>query len=61
MERPAPKTGPPPPPEPEPEPPAAQQPAASPWRVVLFIWVTAFGFLAAYELLWTIFKLLKLR
>ena len=27
----------------------------------LFLWVTAFGFLAAYELLWTLFKLLKIR
>jgi hypothetical protein len=41
--------------------PAARQPVPTGWRIALFLWVTAFGFLAAYELLWTLFKLLKIR
>jgi hypothetical protein len=48
--------------EPVLEPAQVQRPAVSTgWRIALFLWVTAFGFLAAYELLWTLFKLLKIR
>jgi hypothetical protein len=52
------------PPEVEPvaEAPPPQRPAVpTGWRIALFLWVTAFGFLAAYELLWTIFKILRIR
>ena len=29
------------------------------WRIALFAWVTAFGFLAAYEVLSAIFRLIR--
>jgi hypothetical protein len=71
MERPAPKTGgvkhdPPAPaaedaPETEPVRPVPPRPVPTAWRVVMLLWVTAFAFLAAYELLYTTFKLLKIR
>jgi hypothetical protein len=72
MNRPAPGTGgvkndPPAPapqeaePEVEPVPLTRPRTVATGWRVALFLWVTAFGFLAAYELIWTFFKLLKIR
>lgn len=73
MERPAPKTGgvrndppapaPAPETEPEAEPAAPSRPRPIPTgaRVVLFLWVTAFGFLVAYELIYVLFKFLNLR
>jgi hypothetical protein len=51
----------------EPEPEAA--PAAPPqtrsntlgWRIAMFLWLTAFGFLATFELVSLILKVLKIR
>jgi hypothetical protein len=50
----------------EPEPDVSSAPATPPraaraWRLVILLWVTAFGFLAAYEMLYAVFKLLHIR
>jgi hypothetical protein len=45
----------------DPEAPAPRQRSSIGWRIALFVWMTAFGFLAAYELILTLFKTLKLR
>ncbi len=50
----------------EPAAPAAAEPprqrrSSAAWRVVLFIWVTAFGFLVAYELITMVFRMLNIR
>ncbi len=69
MDRPAPDPGrvraEPPPPltalpaEPEPPSPRPRPRIGIGWRIALFAWVTAFGFLAAYELLSAIFRLIR--
>lgn len=48
-------------PAPEAPPPPPRARISTGWRIALFVWVTAFGFLAVYELLSALFKLLKLR
>jgi hypothetical protein len=40
---------------------SAQSKVSTGWRIVLFLWVTAFGFLVVYEVIWTIFRLLHVK
>jgi hypothetical protein len=49
--------------EAEPETPTrgSSPPVALGWRFALLLWVTAVGFLVAFELVSTLFKLLKVR
>jgi hypothetical protein len=48
------------------EPEEAPAPSPAPkvsagWRFTTFLWLTAFGFLAAYEVFWVVLKVLKLK
>jgi hypothetical protein len=73
MDRPAPKPGNLRTDLPELQPPTEQQPEAAPaagpparantlgWRIAMFLWLTAFGFLATFELVSLLLKLLKIR
>jgi hypothetical protein len=41
--------------------PKTDQPLPFGWRIALFIWLSAAGFLIVYELISVIFRLLKIR
>jgi hypothetical protein len=45
----------------DPQAPQPRQRASIGWRIAMFVWATAFGFLAAYEVILSLFRLLKVR
>jgi hypothetical protein len=53
-----------PPPEQEPEEslaPSPKQRVSAGWRFTTLLWITAFGFLAVYEVFWVVLKMLRLK
>jgi hypothetical protein len=47
--------------EPKEGPPLPRKRSDTGWNIALFVWVTAFGFLVAYELITMVFRLFKVR